>query len=228
MKRTVCEVLGICRASGDEEAKLPAGGEGWLCLVIFLGAGVYGAVIGLWRAPLQAVFTFLKFPLLLLATAGANALLNGLLAQRLGSGLSFRESTRAILTASAVFALILAALSPVALFILLNTPPLDAAKVLLSHNFLLLLHVAVIAFAGVVAHVRLLQVLARACGARGLAARVLAAWLAGNLFLGCQLSWILRPFIGSPGLPVEFLRSDAFSGNFYESVWRALSRLLGS
>jgi LmbE family N-acetylglucosaminyl deacetylase len=38
--------------------------------------------------------------------------------------------------------------------------------------------------------------------------RVISAWLAANLFLGSQLSWILRPFIGSPGLPVEFLRHD--------------------
>jgi len=53
------------------------------------------------------------------------------------------------------------------------------------------------------------------------AGRVLLAWLVGNLFLGSQLSWMLRPFIGSPGLRVEFLRSDAFSGNFYEAVFRS-------
>ena len=52
------------------------------------------------------------------------------------------------------------------------------------------------------------------------------SWLAGNMFLGCQLSWIMRPFIGSPGLPVEFFRSDAFRGNFYETTLRALTNLL--
>jgi len=49
---------------------------------------------------------------------------------------------------------------------------------------------------------------------------VLLAWLAGNLFFGTQLSWILRPFIGAPGLKVEFLRRDAFKGNFYETIFR--------
>jgi len=46
------------------------------------------------------------------------------------------------------------------------------------------------------------------------------------LFLGSQLSWILRPFIGAPGLPVQFIRADALHGNFYEAVFRALGHLL--
>jgi len=72
---------------------------------------------------------------------------------------------------------------------------------------------------------RLLQVLS---GSDRIARRVLFAWLASNLFLGSQLCWILRPFIGSPGLPVEFLRPNAFQGNFYETVFRALAHLLSS
>jgi hypothetical protein len=52
--------------------------------------------------------------------------------------------------------------------------------------------------------------------------RVLVAWLAGNLFLGSQLCWILRPFIGSPVLPVEFFRTTALHGNFYENVLRSI------
>ena len=98
------------------------------------------------------------------------------------------------------------------LFILLNTPPLGTPTALLSHNFILLLHVGVIAFAGVVAHGRLYRYLKTLCATPRIASSVLTAWLAGNLFLGCQLSWILRPFIGSPGLAVEFLRADAFAG----------------
>ena len=51
---------------------------------------------------------------------------------------------------------------------------------------------------GTTGNVRLFQLLARLGGSRAVAFRVLFAWLAGNLFLGSQLSWILRPFIGSP------------------------------
>ena len=66
-------------------------------------------------------------------------------------------------------------------------------------------------------NVRLFQTLARLGGSRAVAFRVLVAWLAGNLFLGSQLSWILRPFIGSPTLPVEFFRKAALHGNFFRS-----------
>ena len=84
---------------------------------------------------------------------------------------------------------------------------------------------AVIALAGITGNTRLFQLLARFGKSRTIAFRVLVAWLAGNLFLGSQLSWILRPFIGSPGLPVEFVRADAMHGNFYEAVFRAFTQL---
>jgi hypothetical protein len=53
----------------------------------------------------------------------------------------------------------------------------------------------------------------------------LFSWLAGNLFLGAQLAWNLRPFIGSPTLAVQFFRDDPLRGNFYEAVWRACRHL---
>ena len=46
-----------------------------------------------------------------------------------------------------------------------------------------------------------------------------------QLFLGSQLSWILRPFIGAPYLPVAFLRDTAFQGNFYENVFHTITNL---
>jgi hypothetical protein len=80
--------------------------------------------------------------------------------------------------------------------------------------------------AGVISNLRLTQLLRALSGSQAVARRVLIAWLAGNLFLGSQLSWILRPFIGSPDLPVQFVRDNAFQGNFYETVFRSLLRVL--
>jgi hypothetical protein len=91
-----------------------------------------------------------------------------------------------------------------------------------------LTQVVVIAFACVAANVRLLRLLEMLSGGQRVGRRVLCAWLSGNLFLGSQLCWILRPFIGSPGLPVEFLRPNAFQGNFYETVFRAIGHLFSS
>ena len=199
----------------------------WICVAtIVLGCGVYGGVVGLWRAPLQAAFTAIKMPLLIFLTCGANALLNGMLAQVLGSGLGFRQSSLVILMSFTIAALVLAALSPVALFILANAPPLSSVGRGTGHSVTLLTDVLFIAYAGVVANRRLLRLLIHLCPTPATAARIFWSWLAGNLFLGAQLSWILRPFIGSPGLAVQFLRDDALRGNFYESVFRAARHLL--
>ena len=60
--------------------------------VIFVGAGSYGAAIGYWRDPLQAGYTAIKFPLVILLTTLGNALLNGMLAPLLGLNIGFRQS----------------------------------------------------------------------------------------------------------------------------------------
>jgi hypothetical protein len=196
--------------------------------VIVAGAGLYGAAMGWWRDPQQALYTAIKFPLIILLTAVGNALLNAMLAPLLGLNIPFRQSFLAILISFTIASAILGSFSPLAAFLVWNAPQMSSQAGISNgaYNFIQLTHVAVIAFAGVAANLRLLQLLRQLGGSRGVARRVLFAWLAGNLFLGSQLSWILRPFIGSPDLPVEFLRDTAFNGNFYETVFRAAYRLL--
>jgi hypothetical protein len=54
---------------------------------------------------------------------------------------------------------------------------------------------------------------------------LLRAWLGIYIFVGIQMAWVLRPFVGSPDLPVQFFRKEAW-GNAYEFIahiiWRAL------
>lgn len=201
------------------------GGWRWpctCCAAVVVGCAFYGFTLGLWRDGTQAVFTAIKFPFLILATCAGNSLLNGCLAQVLGAGLGFRQTLHAILMSFTISSLILAAFAPLMLFLLWNTP----SHALTGHSVMLLGHVSVIAFAGVAGNHRLLLLLRQAAGSRHTAWFVLLSWLGGNLLLGSQISWILRPFIGSPGLPVEFLRSDPLQGNFFEAVWRAMKHLL--
>lgn len=198
---------------------------GFCVAVIVVGSGVYGATIGLGRAPLQAWYTALKFPLLLLLTTAGNALLNGMLAQLLGLGISFRHATLAIVTSFAITSVVLASFSPVTLFLWWSAPHFSSAQSGVAHSATLVTHVALIALAGTTANIALFRLLCALSGCRRTAGRILAAWLLGNMFLGCQLSWVMRPFIGAPSLPVAFFRADAFRGNFYESVWSALANL---
>jgi len=169
---------------------------------IVIGAGVYGATMGLWRSPLQALFTGIKLPLVILLTTLGNSLLNGMLAPLLGLNLTFRQSLTMVLMSFAFVSVMLGALSPVAWFVVWNTPPLTAAMQLSSPEYgvMQLALVGFIALAGVAGNAHLLPLLsARACNRRA-AQKVLFAWLAGNLFLGSQIAWVLRPFSGTqPG-----------------------------
>ena len=219
----------LCRGEPETIRSAFDNQSSWMrfCLfAIVVGSGIYGATIGLGRAPIQAFYTAVKFPLLILATTAGNALLNGMLAQLLGLGISFTRSSLAVLTSFALASVILASLSPVTLFMWFNTPSYTSPDALVAHNFTLVTHVFLIAFAGVTANAALYRLLTAFGGSRATGAKILGAWLLGNMFLGCQLSWVMRPFIGSPGLPVEFFRTDAFHGNFYETTLRALMTLL--
>jgi hypothetical protein len=55
---------------------------------------------------------------------------------------------------------------------------------------------------------------------------MLWTWLGLYVFVGIQMAWVLRPFVGDPGEPVEFIRAGSW-GNAYEVVlrlaWRAIS-----
>jgi hypothetical protein len=203
---------------------------GFCLATILLGAGLYGAAMGYWRAPLQGFFVAVKFPLIILLTTFGNALLNGMLAPLLGLNISLRQSFLAILLSFTIVSAILGAFSPVAAFVVWNAPALsaDPRGAGNAYSLIQLMHVAVIAFAGITANLRLIRLLRQLSGSAKVARRVLFAWLAGNLFFGSQLSWILRPFIGAPGLEVEFLRRAAFQGNFYETVFRSFLGLFSS
>ena len=199
----------------------------WHIGIIIFGAGLYGAAMGWWRDPLQALYTAIKFPLIILLTATANAMLNAMLAPLLGLNIPFRQSFLAILMSFTIAGAILGSFAPLVAFVIWNSPPmtLDLRSSNGPYSFILFTFVVIIAFAGITSNLRLLQLLRHLGGQRSVAWRVLLAWLIGNLFFGTQLSWILRPFIGAPGLPVQFLRTDAFHGNFYETIFRTAVHL---
>ncbi len=206
----------------------PAGLARSCVVAIVFGAGLYGAAMGWWRDPLQALYTGIKLPLAILLTTLGNALLNGMLAPLLGLNVTFRQSLSAILMSFAVTSVVLGAFSPVALFVVWNTPPLGVATSLSSPEYgLLQLTLALlVGFAGIVGNVRLLPLLRHWAGDAAVAWKVLLAWLAVNLFLGSQLCWVLRPFIWDPAGETRFIGREYFRGSLYETVFEAARRLM--
>lgn len=202
------------------------------CCMMFIaiGAGAYGAAMGWWRSPVQAVYTGLKLPLAILGTTFGNALLNAMLAPLLGLNFTFRQSQMAILLSFTITAIVLGGFSPIAAFVVFNTPPLTLATTSISpeYGLLQLTLTLFVATAGIIGTVKLLPWLRRWTNNSAVSLRVLFAWLAVNLLLGSQVCWVLRPFLWDPNRPEEFIGPDGLNGSFFETVFEALRRLLAS
>jgi len=194
--------------------------------VTTLGFALYGFTVGYWRSPIMGGYVAVKMPLLIACTLACNGMLNGMLGLLLGSRLGFRQSLQALLSAFAISALILASIAPVTFFLAWNAPTPDSPEASAAHAGYLLTHTALIAIAGLIGVLRLGRLLAAYGTSAAVTRSTIAAWVAGNAFLGAQFSWILRPFFGTPTLEVAFLRENPMQGSFYEAVFRSLRRTL--
>ncbi len=196
-------------------------------VVIGLGCALYGAAVGWWRAPAMAGYVAIKLPFCLLATLAINGFLNGILAAISGSGLTFRQTMEAQLHACVVASLVLGGFAPVAGFAAVSLPSPPMTGLANVHSGLMLFHTLLIAVAGLAGVWHLRKTL-HAWATTPKAARwTMFSWVLGNFFVGAQISWIMRPFFGTHGLPVAFLRPDPFQSSFYEAIGNALLRLLG-
>ena len=223
------DMVSLCR--GDPEVLC-----GWLekdkaskiysCLFwTIFGSSIYGSTIGIWRAPLQATYVAIKFPLLILLVTTGNALINGMLAQLYGARISFRQSYLSVLMSFSAASIILLSLSPLSYFLVYSCHPMGSEGAEYAHRIIILFDVLVIAFSGILSNINLYRLLDHITGSKNKGKQIIFSWLAVNLLLGGQLSWIMRPFIGTPKVPVEFMRDNALDGNFFESVIESVVKL---
>ena len=188
---------------------------------IILGCGVYGAVLAGWRSPRLALYGAIKLPALFIATTAIVALFNWMLATITGAGLSFRSTLFVVFSAMTMAAWILLSLAPVAaLFVATGVRESGTPEDMhFAHNCMLVTHIAILAVAGVTGNAALWGGLREMAAARRPTTGLFFAWVGTFAFVGCQMGWILRPFVGSPFYPVEFLRPDFLDRNFYEFVF---------
>ncbi|MBX7191375.1 MAG: hypothetical protein K1X94_04930 [Sandaracinaceae bacterium] len=187
-------------------------------LAIAIGAGAYGAAFGLWRAPLQASFSALKLPCVLLGVATFTAASSAALAPLLGARLRPLQSIVAVLASLAVTSAILGALAPVAIVLVASLPPPGSPDDAAVGQSVVLAHTLVIAVAGTAGVLQLLRLLAQLVPSHAIAKRVVLAWIATQLLIGAQLSWVLRPFVGQPRAAITLLSPQAFEGGFFEEI----------
>ena len=101
----------------------------------------------------------------------------------LGSGLGFKQSLHALLSAFAISGLILGSVAPVTFFLAVNVPEADSAQAAMTHSSYLLIHVLLIAVAGLAGVVRLRSLLEAYTSSAAIARSTLGAWIAGNALL---------------------------------------------
>jgi hypothetical protein len=135
----------------------------------------------------------------------------------MGSRLSFSQTLALILLAVTMNAILLAGCSPIILFFAFTGS---------DYVFIKLLNVGFFVFSGAWAMMALWQGLMGMCEKSDLypkkAVRVLQIWILVFGFVGTQMAWSLRPFIGDPGKKFEIVRADQ-SGNIYFHVWRSIT-----
>lgn len=195
-----------------------------LALLVVFGAA-YGAAMGTYSGeglsaprPLQVLYSAIKVPLLLLATFVLSLpcyfVVNSLLGLREDLG----AAVRALLATQACLTVVLGALAPFTLFWYAGVRGYEEATIFNGVLF------AIASASGQL----LLRRLYRPLIARDARHRtLLRLWLVIYCFVGIQMGWLLRPFIGSPEQPTTFLRADTW-GNAYvfiaQRIWQILSR----
>jgi hypothetical protein len=190
-----------------------AGRLRWLVVLVLTCGPLYGAVMGTYSglAPgrfHQLLYSGIKVPLLLLATF--LLCLPSFFVINTVAGLrdDFGRVLRALIGTQSCVTVILASLAPFTAVWYLSCADYRLA---LLFNALMF---AIASFAAQVVVGRYYRPLIRRAPRHRLLLRV---WLLLYVFVGIQMAWVLRPFIGDPDLPVAFVRAEAW-GNAYVVV----------
>jgi hypothetical protein len=92
-----------------------------------------------------------------------------------------------------------------------------------------LLNVGIFTLSGIVGVIFLSQGMriVSAGGKEGARARrnVVRLWILVYAFVGSQMAWTLRPFIGAPSMQFELFRQ--LGGNFYGNIFASIGEILG-
>lgn len=183
---------------------------------------LYGAVMGSSSSLWQTLSSAAKLPILFLATLFICVPSLYFFSLLFGSNQSLSQNLAIILTAITVTAVLLLSSAPITLFFLLTTSTSQ-------YQFFKLLNVAIFSISGLMGIVFLYQGMKVVSNseAEGASRRrwVLILWMFVYAFVGSQMAWTIRPFIGAPYAPFELFRQ--LGGNFYTDVFRSIGEILG-
>jgi hypothetical protein len=203
------------------EASL-SGRLAWL-LILLVSCGLfYGAVMGTYSglAPArlhQLLYSGVKVPLLLLATF--LLCLPSFFVINTVAGLreDFHEVLRAVVATQSCITVVLAGLAPITAFWYLSCD---------NYRQAVLFNAIMFGIGSIAAQVVVRRYYGPLIRRSPRHRQLLWAWFFLYAFVGVQMAWILRPFIGNPGGPVTFFRSGAW-GNAYVVLAHLIAGTVG-
>jgi len=169
----------------------------------------------------QALSSAIKLPLLFLVTAIICAPALYIFSTMFGSRQRLDQSIVLIFSVITLISILLLSFAPIAFFFMISSS---------DYQFFKLLNVLCFSIAGSIGMFSLKQ------GWRTLSSQdeeqrniwqwlVLHLWMVLYAFVGGQMAWMLRPFVGYPHAKFELFRQ--VGGNFYSDIFFSLGELLG-
>jgi len=189
-------------------------------LIILALSVFYGLVMGSYNSALQAGITGIKVPSLLFLALFICFPAFYVIQYMLGSKMTILQMVNTILSGFVVFSTIMASFAPIVIFFMITGN---------NYSFLKLLHVGIFIFSGVFGMRTIIEALKYSCEKKNvypkIGINIFKFWVVIFAFVGVQLAWNLRPFVGDRNLPLEVFRAK--EGNFYFAVFQSAGDLLG-
>lgn len=180
-------------------------------LVTFIFSFLYGIVMGSYNGFFQAIVSGFKVPLLLFLALFICFPAFYVIQYMLGSRMSFKMMITMVLSGFTVLTTIMLSFAPIVIFFMITGN---------NYNFLKLLHVAIFTFSGVFGMRTMIEALKFSCEKKNvypkIGLQIFKFWVIVFAFVGMQLAWNLRPFLGDKYQEFELFR--AREGNFYLAV----------
>jgi hypothetical protein len=182
-------------------------------------SGFFGLVAGAYSGPAQAVSAAVKLPFLFFATFAICFPAFFIVQVLVGSRLRLLQVAVLVFGALALTCVLLATFVPITGFFLVTGA---------NYYFQHLLNIVLAGVAGLFGMYALHEGLSVVCEKRGVYPRkaltIMRAWALLFGFVGIQLAWTLRPFLGDRNEP--FRAFGTYRGNFYAAIIYAVNQLM--
>ena len=191
-------------------------------LIIVLFSFCYGIIMGSYNSWMQAVSSGAKLMSLLFLTLIICFPSFYIVQLVLGSKVKIKQLAVMMLSGFLMTTTIMLAFAPIVLLFQLSGD---------NYNFLKFLHVGVFVFSGFFGMRAVLDALKNSFAEQGvypqIGLSIFRVWVIIFAFVGIQLAWNLRPFVGYKSMAFELLRNNT-QGNFYSSMIKSLGEMIGT